>query len=74
MLGSPGKDCCFIPTILSCEYIYTIDATKEVLDYELSRYGCYLKVQNGDSRKMAHSTMPNRLSNIRQGQTVAKIR
>ena len=27
------------------------NATKEVSDYELSRYGCYLIVQNGDPRK-----------------------
>ena len=27
------------------------NATKNVLDYELSRYACYLIVQNGDSRK-----------------------
>ena len=26
-------------------------ATKEISDYELSRYACYLIVQNGDSRK-----------------------
>ncbi len=26
-------------------------ASKEILDYELSRYACYLIVQNGDSRK-----------------------
>ena len=26
-------------------------ATKDILDYELSRYACYLIVQNGDSRK-----------------------
>ena len=27
------------------------NATKEVKDYELSRYACYLIVQNGDPRK-----------------------
>lgn len=27
------------------------NATKEVVDYKLSRYACYLIVQNGDSRK-----------------------
>ena len=26
-------------------------ATKQVIDYELSRYACYLIVQNGDPRK-----------------------
>nr|WP_288556708.1 hypothetical protein [uncultured Mediterraneibacter sp.] len=26
-------------------------AEREVLDYKLSRYACYLIVQNGDSRK-----------------------
>lgn len=26
-------------------------ATKDIVDFELSRYACYLIVQNGDSRK-----------------------
>ena len=26
-------------------------ATKEIIDYKLSRYACYLIVQNGDSKK-----------------------
>ncbi len=33
-------------------------ATKEVVDYKLSRYACYLIVQNGDPRKEVIAKMP----------------
>ena len=29
-------------------------AGRELIDFELSRYACYLIVQNGDSRKLKH--------------------
>ncbi len=34
-------------------------AEKEIKDYKLTRYACYLIAQNGDSRKKSHSSCPN---------------
>ena len=37
---------------------------KDILDYELSRYACYLIVQNGDPRKEVIAILDDQIAGI----------